>query len=253
MPGTILALYHPASPSLSRRLLPSRQVPTRRTSAALLFQSKSPTQNPEPAERERKPTAMANPVLENLIFAAAIDELRGRLGDVGMFQDLLDGVRADIAENAAALAEAVAQRALACRRLGEALADAAARRAPPEPEPGKGDVAEALEVELLDDPEVDARRAEYAAEYAEAVARVALLRELHRVMVQALVQPCSYSWPAPPPSSSPAPRSSSACTSLPPPRTRSRSPRRGGAVGPGTASLLRICVLVLCLLFGLCG
>ncbi|KAL6899766.1 hypothetical protein ACP4OV_006424 [Aristida adscensionis] len=202
---------------------------------------------------------MANPMLENPIVAAAIHDLRGRPDDVALVQHLLDRVRAEIAENAAGLAEAVARRALARRHLMEALLHAAAAAAaaaaagggsaPPEPapEPGKdGGEALALEPPVESDPEVDARWAEYAG----AVARVAQLRELERVLIQALgflvlARAAAFAVNRAPLLLGVLATVAAACALA---YTAS-----GGAVVPGTASLLRISVLVLCFLFGLCG
>ncbi|KAF8676213.1 hypothetical protein HU200_047084 [Digitaria exilis] len=187
-----------------------------------------------------EPTPMANPIfenpiLENPIVAAAIDDLRGRLGDadaVDRVQGALDFVRAEIRQNAASYAEAEALLAVARRRYAEALVEEAGCEAG----------TEDAEV-VVGSPELTAR----AAAYGELVDRALAALELHVVLSQALaffilLRAAAYAW--------------SRAKLLPGVLATVAAAyalayaASGGAVVPGPASLVRILVLLLCFLFG---
>ncbi|KAL6614673.1 hypothetical protein ACP70R_036943 [Stipagrostis hirtigluma subsp. patula] len=187
---------------------------------------------------------MANPMLENPIVVALLDELHGRLDDVDAVQQLLDDVRVEMDANAAEYAEAADQLAQARRRLAEALFDAAARRALSESE-SKEEEEEEVE-RVLADPEVHARMVAYA----EAGARVERVVELDGILVQALaflVVARATAFAA-----TRAPLLPGVLLTAVAAYALAYA-ASGGAVAPGPASLLRIAVLVLCFLFGFWG
>ncbi|TVT98906.1 hypothetical protein EJB05_50775, partial [Eragrostis curvula] len=180
---------------------------------------------------------MANAILQNPIVVEVMDNLNDLLVDVDHVQEVLDAVRAGIAENAALYAEATAELAQASRRLVEAVIhahDAAARRAPPESAEGP------------EDPEVIAR----AAAYLELEDLVRRLSKVKRTLLEALafilmVRAAAYFV---------------AREHLIPGVLLTAAAAyavayvaSGGAVVPGAASLLRISALVLCFLFGVRG
>lgn len=201
--------------------------------------SRNPCSSPGEAQRSFFPLPMANPVLQNPIVVEVINEFGDFLADPNEVQEVIDVVRAELAETAAAYVEAQSQLALARRHLADAIHDAAARLALP-----GGELPEVSDLDA--DPEFAARAAAYLglAEYVENIVRVrgVLLQALgFLVALRALAFATARARLVPGILLTAAAAYAVAYVAS------------GGTVVPGTASLLRIFVIVLCFLFGFWG
>ncbi|KAK3165172.1 hypothetical protein QOZ80_1AG0029850 [Eleusine coracana subsp. coracana] len=178
---------------------------------------------------------MAIPLRQNPIVVEVIDNLGDFLADVNVVQVLMDVVRAEIVDNVAVYVEVELQLAQARRRLLETVVDAAARLAPP------GDLPEVSD--LYADSEFTARAAAYS-ELADYVGDLARLRD---VLVQALaflvlIRAGAFAVARAPlvPGVLITAVAAYAVAYV----------ASGGTVVPGSASLLRIFVIVLFFIFG---